>query len=60
MKAYRAARERALKRIAAKYKADMDKYKGTKAYEVMEKCGGDDHRINWAEIEACLKKEGMS
>ena len=60
MAAYRAARAKALKRLAAKWKADMEKYKGTKAYEVMTKCGGDDHRINWAEIEACLTKEGMS
>ena len=45
-------------RLNAKYKAVLDKYKGTKAYEVMKKCGGTDYRLTWAEVKACLAKEG--
>ena len=47
-------RARYTARLNAKYKAIMDKYKGTKAYEVMKKCGGSDYRLTWAEVKTCL------
>jgi len=57
----RAARRAAyLAKLNAKYKAIKDGLKGTKAYDLMNKYGGSDSRLTWAELSAGLVKAGKS
>lgn len=46
--------------LNAKYKKIKDQNKGTRAYDIMNKYGGSDSRLTWAELSAGLAKDGKS
>jgi phage repressor protein C with HTH and peptisase S24 domain len=57
MAAKKAARAKKYNAANAK---NMEKFKGTTAYNLMKKYGGEDSHLTWAELKAGLQKEGKS